>query len=241
MRLAFVYSVEPTSPSRQSQQPHFRQSSCQNRSRAFNRNRSVIGFWQPEQSFCDCPIWLVAACTALDALTIEGVMAADEAVAEDWTSLTAATDEEDAKMMLTVFLWEPLTGNRRSPGPPKMRRFNVALKCLGMESAINWINNARYYSVAFSFPDRLRYFRVHWTTYIGPAISDTTRLDHYFSGWRKWGTAGDRNWTIKSYISPSVDYFWVVGQKFSLAGGFPNGNSQLGRNSHGRVRKGQKI
>lgn len=151
MRLAFVYSVEPTSPSRQSQQPHFRQSSCQNRSRAFNRNRSVIGFWQPEQSFCDCPIWLVAACTALDALTIEGVMAADEAVAEDWTSLTAATDEEDAKMMLTVFLWEPLTGNRRSPGPPKMRRFNVALKCLGMESAINWINNARYYSVAFSF------------------------------------------------------------------------------------------
>ncbi len=45
-----VYNVDPTSPSRQSQQPHFRQSSCQYKSKAFNRKRSVIRFPQPAQS-----------------------------------------------------------------------------------------------------------------------------------------------------------------------------------------------
>ncbi|GJQ88504.1 hypothetical protein Trydic_g17325, partial [Trypoxylus dichotomus] len=42
--------VEPTSPSRQSQQPHLRQSSCQKRSSALSRNRSVIRFPQPAHS-----------------------------------------------------------------------------------------------------------------------------------------------------------------------------------------------
>lgn len=46
MRLALVYNVDPTSPKRQSQQPHLRQSSCQNKSNALSRNRSVMRFPQ---------------------------------------------------------------------------------------------------------------------------------------------------------------------------------------------------
>ncbi|GIX85547.1 uncharacterized protein CEXT_222791 [Caerostris extrusa] len=49
MRFALVKSVDPTSPRRQSQQAHFRQSSCQNWSRAFSRYLSRIGFWQAAQ------------------------------------------------------------------------------------------------------------------------------------------------------------------------------------------------
>ncbi|KAK6626374.1 hypothetical protein RUM43_006685 [Polyplax serrata] len=50
MRLAFVYKVDPTSPSLQSQQPHLRQSSCQNKSMALRRKRSVILLPQPAHS-----------------------------------------------------------------------------------------------------------------------------------------------------------------------------------------------
>lgn len=50
MRFAFVYNVEPTSPSLQSQQPHLRQSSCQNKSNALSRKRSVIRLPQPAHS-----------------------------------------------------------------------------------------------------------------------------------------------------------------------------------------------
>ncbi|GBL92003.1 hypothetical protein AVEN_135403-1 [Araneus ventricosus] len=49
MRLALVKRVDPTSPNRQSQQAHLRQSSCQNWSRAFSKYFSRIGFWQAAQ------------------------------------------------------------------------------------------------------------------------------------------------------------------------------------------------
>lgn len=45
-----VYRVDPTSPNRQSQHPHFKQSSCQYKSKAFNRNRSVMRLQQPAHS-----------------------------------------------------------------------------------------------------------------------------------------------------------------------------------------------
>ncbi|MPC38172.1 hypothetical protein E2C01_031675 [Portunus trituberculatus] len=42
MRFPLVKRVEPTSPSRQSQHPHFRQSSCQYISSAFSRNLGAL-------------------------------------------------------------------------------------------------------------------------------------------------------------------------------------------------------
>lgn len=42
--------MDPTSPNRQSQHPHFKQSSCQYKSKAFNRNRSVMRLQQPAHS-----------------------------------------------------------------------------------------------------------------------------------------------------------------------------------------------
>jgi hypothetical protein len=42
MRFALVYRVEPTSPRRQSQQPHLRQSSCQNISSAWNKEINLL-------------------------------------------------------------------------------------------------------------------------------------------------------------------------------------------------------
>lgn len=42
--------MDPTSPNRQSQQPHFKQSSCQYKSKAFSKNRSVIRLQQPAHS-----------------------------------------------------------------------------------------------------------------------------------------------------------------------------------------------
>lgn len=51
--------MDPTSPKRQSQQPHFRQSSCQYKSKAFNKNRSVIRLQHPAHSRCPIPELLV--------------------------------------------------------------------------------------------------------------------------------------------------------------------------------------
>lgn len=42
--------MDPTSPNRQSQQPHFKQSSCQYKSKAFSKNRSVIRLQHPAHS-----------------------------------------------------------------------------------------------------------------------------------------------------------------------------------------------
>lgn len=51
IKFAFVYRVDPTSPNLQSQQPHFKQSSCQNMSSALSKYRSVIGLQQPAHSW----------------------------------------------------------------------------------------------------------------------------------------------------------------------------------------------
>lgn len=61
IKLAFVYNVDPTSPNRQSQHPHLRQSSCQNKSKALSKNRSVILFPQPAHSLGPVPDPLGAA------------------------------------------------------------------------------------------------------------------------------------------------------------------------------------
>lgn len=64
MRFALVYRVEPTSPSLQSQHPHLRQSSCQNKSKALSRNRSVILLPHPAHSFGPEVVLFVAVDTA---------------------------------------------------------------------------------------------------------------------------------------------------------------------------------
>ena len=53
IKFALVKSVDPTSPSRQSQQAHLRQSSCQRWSSALSRNRSFIALWHPKHSGTD--------------------------------------------------------------------------------------------------------------------------------------------------------------------------------------------
>lgn len=89
----------------------------------------MIGLWQPAQSRCECPIGLGAAWTA-EALTIEGVIAADVA-----TSSNAAAVDDDAEELMLV-LARPDNGG--SPGaPPIMRRFTAAFMCSRTGSAIN--------------------------------------------------------------------------------------------------------
>ena len=54
--------MEPTSPKRQSQQAHFRQSSCQYLSSAFRRYRSLIFRLQPAQPFGLVSGWTESIC-----------------------------------------------------------------------------------------------------------------------------------------------------------------------------------
>ena len=65
IRFPLVYSVDPTSPSLQSQHPHFRQSSCQNISRALSKYRSWIFFPHPAHSCGPPDVFWVSALTPL--------------------------------------------------------------------------------------------------------------------------------------------------------------------------------
>lgn len=85
-----VYRVDPTSPNRQSQHPHFKQSSCQYKSKAFNRNRSVMRLQQPAHS--RTPLQLLRLLLLPFALTLplkSGVVF--------WFDNTVFLDEEERK------------------------------------------------------------------------------------------------------------------------------------------------
>lgn len=89
----------------------------------------MIGLLHPAQSLCGWPIGLGAACTALAALTIEGVIVA---VAGGPLFTTAAEE------FVPVLALPEARADGGSPGPPPiMRRFNAAFMCLWMGSAIN--------------------------------------------------------------------------------------------------------
>lgn len=77
-----------------------------------------------------------ADCTELAAaLTIEGVIAGGGAAAGGGPSFACATADDNEVLML---LPDARAESGGSPGPPQiMRRFNAALMCLWMGSAID--------------------------------------------------------------------------------------------------------
>lgn len=114
IKLALVYKVDPTSPNRQSQQPHFRQSSCQYKSKAFNKKRSVIRLQQPAHSRKPIPELFVLPFPFIppnnvfcieDELTVGPVVIANDdvdnvvenVVTFDGTGVDDTTDEDEAE------------------------------------------------------------------------------------------------------------------------------------------------